>query len=284
MKPVSLSLLFTAAVVSLLSLRSAQAASYNVLMSNFVFTPASLSIGQGDTVTWTNTAPLTPHTSTSGSPPGTPNGLWTSGTVNPNLTFSLTFNGFGPGSYPYYCSFHTLQNMAGTITITNGTVAPSVSLTNPASGAKMLAPADIALMATAAQTGGTITNVGFYSGTSLLGNATAAPFNFTLNAQPAGNYSFSAVAMSDLGLAATSSVVNVFVLTNAVISNPQPISGQFQLTIHGIAGQTYATEASSNLVNWVGIATNVAPADTFNVLDPAASNAATRFYRARQNL
>jgi len=46
-------------------------------------------------------------------------------------------------------------------------------------GASFAAPADLALTVTTADIDGTVTNVAYYQGTTLLGNATAAPFSFT---------------------------------------------------------------------------------------------------------
>jgi hypothetical protein len=126
--------------------------------------------------------------------------------------------------------------------------------------------------------------VQFFSGTSSLGSVANPPYNFPVNNASAGNYSFKAVAMNNQGGAATSAVVNVFVLTNAVLSAPtRLVNGQFQFTVNGIAGQTYATETSTNLVNWSAIATNVAPANTFSVTDATSPNILLRFYRARQD-
>ena len=95
-------------------------ASFTVQMTGgLVFSPASLSIAQGDTVTWTNTGAFA-HTSTSGSPP-TGNGLWDSSIVNPNGAFSVTFTNSAPQTYPYFCSFHYAFGMTGAVTVTNGT-------------------------------------------------------------------------------------------------------------------------------------------------------------------
>ncbi len=54
-----------------------------------------------------------------------------------------------------------------------------------------------------------------------------------------------------------------------------PGSGQqFQLTVNGVADQTYVLQASTDLVNWVNICTGTPP-----FIDPNASNYPTRFYR-----
>src|SRR6185503_15591452 len=122
-------------------------------------------------------------------------------------------------------------------------------------------------------------------GGSPVGNDTTPPFSFNMNNLAAGNYSFSAVAADNRGTTTTSAVNNVSVLTNALLSAPTRLpSGQFQFTVLGIAGQTYATEGSANLTNWTSIVTNVAPANTFNVTDFTSTNVLQRYYRARQDL
>ncbi|WP_273703801.1 Ig-like domain-containing protein, partial [Candidatus Accumulibacter vicinus] len=62
-------------------------------------------------------------------------------------------------------------------------------MTAPAAGASYVAPAAITLTATAADTDGTITQVEFFQGTTLIGTATAAPYSFAWNSVPAGSYS-----------------------------------------------------------------------------------------------
>jgi plastocyanin len=282
----SLALVFLSGVIFWITfVQSLTAATFIVTQTSFVFSPSSLTIGQGDFVKWSNKDMTVTHSSASGVPT-TPNGLW-NGTNAPGQTYTVDFTGFAAATYPYFCTFHGGPpfNMVGSLTITNVSLAaPSVSITNPADGARFAAPANITLMASATQAGGTITNVQFFSGAGSLGNVSSAPYNFAVNNAGAGNYAFTAVAMNNVGAAATSAVVNVFVETNAVLSNPLFTSGQFQLTVNGIAGQTYATESSSNLVNWSSISTNVAPSDSFNVVDPSVTGAPIRFYRTRQDL
>jgi plastocyanin len=266
--------------------QTSPAATFVVTQSNFIFTPSTMSIAQGDSVTWTNSAGTVTHSSASGTAPASPNGLW-NGTNQPGATYTVNFTGFAAGTYPYFCTFHGGPpfNMVGSITITNAALAaPSVSITNPADGARFAAPANVVLTASATQAGGAITNVQFFSGGSPLGAVANPPYSVAVNNAAAGNYAFTAVAMNNLGGMATSSVVNVFVETNAVLSNPMFTNGLFLLTVNGIAGQTYATETSSNLVNWSAISTNLAPSNSFPVVDPSATNAAPRFYRSRQNL
>jgi plastocyanin len=78
-----------------------------VMIHNFNFSPQSLTIAKGTTVTWTN-MDSTQHTVTSDS------NLFDSGFLNPGGTFQFTFN--TPGTYTYHCNIH--PSMTATITVT----------------------------------------------------------------------------------------------------------------------------------------------------------------------
>jgi len=87
----------------------ASAATFGVSEVDFDFVPATITIGVGDSVLWTNNG-ASPHTSTGGS--------WNSGTMNPGATFSHTFN--SAGSFPYVCQFHESLGMVGTVVVQAG--------------------------------------------------------------------------------------------------------------------------------------------------------------------
>jgi hypothetical protein len=54
----------------------------------------------------------------------------------------------------------------------------------------------------------------------------------------------------------------------------------FQVQASGMPGQWYVLQGTTNLLNWVSLATNMAPANFFILVDPGASNFPRRFYRA----
>ena len=86
---------------------SSQSASGNsVTMANFAFSPATLNVPVGTTVTWTNNDGTT-HTVTSDT------GVFNSGDISPNATFSYTFN--NTGTFTYHCSIHPY--MQGTVIV-----------------------------------------------------------------------------------------------------------------------------------------------------------------------
>jgi plastocyanin len=277
-------------LISPFFLQEVSAANHLVIMNNTAFVPTTLTIGVGDRVTWTNTSVGlgSTHTSTRGDPVCSTNGFgstfWNSGSMASRAVYSFTFTNFPAGNYTYLCVQHCVNfGMKGTIVITNSgvTLPPTVSITNPPAGKAFVAPASVTIEAAVA--GGSITNVQFLIGPTVLADDNAAPYAAITNGLPAGNYNLVAVASDNSGMKATNSI-SIFVLTNAMLSNPVRLAdGQFQLTINGIAGQTYATETSTNLVNWTAFATNVAPADIFSVTDALSTNVLQQFYRARQN-
>jgi uncharacterized repeat protein (TIGR03806 family) len=58
--------------------------------------------------------------------------------------------------------------------------------------------------------------------------------------------------------------------------------GQFQLGLVGVTSNTYVLQASTNLINWIPLSTNLATTNIFNLLDHGASNYPYRFYRTMQ--
>jgi plastocyanin len=82
-----------------------------VWMQNTSFNPSSITVDAGTTITWTNKDNVT-HTATSGTP-GNPDGIFNSGNMGANATFSFTFN--TAGSYDYYCIPHASSMQASVV-------------------------------------------------------------------------------------------------------------------------------------------------------------------------
>jgi plastocyanin len=93
-----------APVLAFVALSPARAASHAVAVLDGSFSPATLTIAAGDTVTWTNEDD-SPHTVTSGT--------FDSGNLEAGATFSFTFT--EPGTYAYLCSYH--DEMQATIVV-----------------------------------------------------------------------------------------------------------------------------------------------------------------------
>ncbi|MFN8559669.1 MAG: cupredoxin domain-containing protein [Dehalococcoidia bacterium] len=84
-----------------------------VTIRGFAFAPASLTVGAGTTIEWTNLDGAIPHTVTSGAPGAADAGaMFDSGTLRNGDVFSKTL---APGTYPYFCSIH--NNMRGTVEV-----------------------------------------------------------------------------------------------------------------------------------------------------------------------
>ncbi len=77
------------------------------------FSPASVTVNTGDTVTWVMNSSI-PHTVTSGENCAT-DGRFNSGTLNPGQSFTFIFT--EPGNVPYYCIPHCGQGMTGVVTV-----------------------------------------------------------------------------------------------------------------------------------------------------------------------
>ena len=78
----------------------------SVMIKNFDFTPMSLTVKAGATVTWKN-LDGEPHTVTSA------DGLFRSGAIDQNESFAFKFA--KPGTYKYVCSIH--PKMMATIVV-----------------------------------------------------------------------------------------------------------------------------------------------------------------------
>lgn len=85
-------------------------------ISDFEFTPSSLTIHVGDTVTWTNDDPVS-HTATAY------DGAFNTGTLQKGQSDSHTFS--QAGTFTYYCRFHTF--MHGTIVVLAASTSSTTS-------------------------------------------------------------------------------------------------------------------------------------------------------------
>jgi plastocyanin len=84
----------------------------NVSIHDFAFSPSTISVKVGTTVTWTNNGPSA-HTTTSDG------GVWDSGTLGAGGTFQHTF--MATGTFGYHCTIHPpslYPGFVGTVTVT----------------------------------------------------------------------------------------------------------------------------------------------------------------------
>lgn len=106
-----------------------------------------------------------------------------------------------------------------------GNQAPSVSLTSPTDGASYSAGSTITVAANASDSDGSIAQVEFYRGTTLLGIDTTAPYSATWSNATAGSYTLKAVAIDNLGLSTASASVAITVTTSADTAPPSVPAG-----------------------------------------------------------
>jgi hypothetical protein len=83
-------------------------------------------------------------------------------------------------------------------------VPPTVSLTAPVTGTSYFEPASVPLNATAYDPDGTIAQVNFFAGTTLVATDTTSPYALTWTNVPAGTYTVTAVAIDNSGASTTS--------------------------------------------------------------------------------
>jgi hypothetical protein len=98
---------------------------------------------------------------------------------------------------------------------------PTVSISTPSNGATFNAPANITISANATDADGTIMRVEFYQGSTLIGKATAAPFQVMWSNVAGGTYSLTAIAIDNAGGSKTSSAVSITVNgPKVLVTNP----------------------------------------------------------------
>ena len=106
-----------------------RAATHEVTIAGFAFTPQELTVTVGDTVTWTNTDPVA-HTATSTA------GAFDSGEIAEGASYSVTFT--SPGTYDYLCTPH--PSMTGRVVVV-AAAAPASPASPAPSGLPNVAPA-----------------------------------------------------------------------------------------------------------------------------------------------
>jgi plastocyanin len=85
---------------------SAVAADQSVAIADFLFTPSTVTVTVGDTVTWTNSGAIV-HTATA------TGGSWDTGDIAPGASAAITFS--TAGTFAYICTPH--PTMTGTVVV-----------------------------------------------------------------------------------------------------------------------------------------------------------------------
>ncbi|MBM3840888.1 MAG: hypothetical protein FJ398_23625 [Verrucomicrobia bacterium] len=119
-------------------------------------------------------------------------------TVVPSRRVAFFFNATtAPGSYSdvAYALFDAAVKWA--LESAPKSPPPTVTITSPAAGTTFPAGGPVTLAATASKTGGAITKVEFYQGTTKIGESTQSPYTFTWSNVPDGRYSLTAKAIDN---------------------------------------------------------------------------------------
>lgn len=120
--------------------------------------------------------------------------------------------GYFEDTYNMLCMLYISGNWWKPVTTTTpGNTPPTASLTAPVNNATYTAPASITLAATAADTDGTVAQVAFYNGSTLLGTDTSSPYSFSWANVAAGTYTLTTRATDNAGAVTTSAAVSVTV-------------------------------------------------------------------------
>ncbi len=135
---------------------------------------------------------------------------------------------------------------------------PTVSLTAPANGATYVAPASIALSASASDADGTVARVEFYRGTTLLATDATSPYSYTWSSVPAGTYSLTAVAYDNSGASVRSAARSVTV--SAATTTTPPTAVAFQASADHATVTSYRLDVFASGAN-PSTATPVATSD-----------------------
>lgn len=123
---------------------------------------------------------------------------------------------------------------------------PVITLTSPAVTATFMAPATINLAATATVSGGTISNVRFYNGTTLLNTDNTSPFSYSWTNVAAGTYSVRAVATDNQGrMAEVTQTVKVNVPQGPYNTTSHTIPGKIQIEEFDLGGNGVAYSDAS---------------------------------------
>src|SRR4030095_425130 len=160
-------------------------------------------------------------------------------------------------------------------------VPPAAAITSPTEGATFTEPANIAITADASDSDGTIAQVDFYAGSTVIGTTTSAPYTTTWSNVTAGSYALTAVATDNLGATVSSAAVNVTVLPAppAAPSSLAASAGDATVSLSwtGSSGaQTYTVKRG---LDSAGPFTSIASGLTSTAyVDNSVSNGTTYYY------
>jgi hypothetical protein len=166
--------------------------------------------------------------------------------------YSYTWNNVPAGDYIYLTAKATDTNGVSTtsspVTATLTPVVPVVAITSPGNGNSVTAGSTITITASASETNGTIEDVYFYNGSTLLGSDSTSPYSYSWTNVPAGSYTLTAVAIDANGISTTSSsVAGTVTSVTPVVAITSPADGSSFTAGSNITITASASSGSSSM-------------------------------------
>ncbi len=169
------------------------------------------------------------------------------------------------GGYTAYTSKEGSAANRPQLILTMPRIPPSVSLNNLTGLSLLDAPASLALGAEAQDSDGTVTNISIYKGGMRIAQSSSAPLSFTVTNLSAGQYSFTAVAVDNSGLASTSAPVAISVYNSEPNGRGTGLMGEYFTKTNLIGLAVTRTDANVNFSWGAGSPDGAIPVDNFSV-------------------
>ncbi|MCW5632277.1 MAG: fibronectin type III domain-containing protein [Rubrivivax sp.] len=211
--------------------------------------------------------------------------------IGTDTTAPYTFSWTNVAAGTYAVTAEATDNEGGittsapvTIIVNPANQAPTVALTSPSAGATFAAPATISLAAVAADADGSVAQVRFFRGSTLLATVTAPPYQWTWTPVAAGNYNLTARATDDKGAVTTSPAVSISVV-NVIPAPPSSLtvlaftssSVSLQWSDNSNNEQGFRLQRSTNGTQFSNVAT--LPANTTTFTDTGRVAGRLYYYR-----
>ncbi len=165
-----------------------------------------------------------------------------------------------------------------TLTIAAANVPPTVSITSPARDARFTAPAAITIDAAASDSDGTVAQVAFYRGGTLLATLAAPPYRYSWTNVTAGTHVITVRATDNVGAQATSSAITVSVADNvrpevSMIATPTNATAPATIMLNAAASDADGSVARVEFFNGSTLLASVSAAPyVYNWMNVAAGN------------
>ena len=220
------------------------------------FSPAGVTIAPGEAVYWMVADDWGPYSISSDSGAWGPRYLYDPGDVE-----FLQFNQMG--DFTYYDAFNLNYGVVH-VSVGVPNLPPTVSITSPADGVVLTAPASFSFLADATDLDNGVSDVEFYIDSVLVDDVFGSPFGITVSQLAPGSYTLQVVAYDLAGASATSSI-SITVQTGSTpritLSQPSVASGQLSFQASGLtAGKQVVLESTTSLAasaTWTPLQTNV---------------------------